>query len=256
MLALLWGLLVPVGEAPDEGAHIRYAEFLRDHHHLPAQADIIADSLWEGHQAPLYYAALSVILSATGFSLSDIVWTPNPRFDQSSVPGRANLFDNSAIRAAASPRDLALFHLLRVPNALLLALTVWWLWRGLVILLGGMEALSLLVTGVWAFAAQTTFMGGVVGNDMPAAALSALAFLYLARAQNKPGLADLTRAAFVLALAILTKMTVVFLLDCALRRAVAATAARGRLAAVRGDRCGSTAVEWLGDVPLAAPRCP
>ncbi len=58
-LGAAWAIVVPLGQAPDEPAHFRYALFLARHGRLP---DYYADSAgYESYQAPLYYTLAAAI---------------------------------------------------------------------------------------------------------------------------------------------------------------------------------------------------
>jgi hypothetical protein len=60
--ALLWGLLLPIHEAPDEQNHYLYALFMKDHGRMPRQLPLPAEVPGEGHQAPLYYVWAGLML--------------------------------------------------------------------------------------------------------------------------------------------------------------------------------------------------
>ncbi|MFW6155938.1 MAG: hypothetical protein ACOC7J_01355, partial [Armatimonadota bacterium] len=52
-LSITWAVVLPLGQAPDEPAHFRYALFIAENGRLP---DFHADDAgYESYQAPLYY---------------------------------------------------------------------------------------------------------------------------------------------------------------------------------------------------------
>ncbi len=58
----LCAFAVPVGQGPDETAHLTYVNFVTSRNQLPNQyvPDRFVD--WEGHQPPLYYMVASILL--------------------------------------------------------------------------------------------------------------------------------------------------------------------------------------------------
>jgi hypothetical protein len=68
LLALAYNALQPIGEAPDEPAHLEFIQYLQQHQALPPnlpQAPAHLDPLAPGiefDQVPLYYASLAVLL--------------------------------------------------------------------------------------------------------------------------------------------------------------------------------------------------
>jgi hypothetical protein len=211
LLGVAWSLVIPVGEAPDEGAHARFAEYLWTHRHLPNAVDVRVHNLAEGFQAPLYHCLIAALIGVTGYADSAMAWTPNPEFDNSGDMGHVNGNVNAIVRARSSPGTITKYHLLRLPNAVFGALAVWLMWLGLV-RLGIREPTALLVTGLWASTAEATFMSGVIGNDMLATCLASLAFVFFATEQSASRLNwNYVLGLVALSLAIMAKMTVLFL---------------------------------------------
>jgi len=78
-LALLYNVLTPIGESPDEGGHWDYLRLIMTEHRLPSSRD----QFWQGHQAPTYYlaaAATSVVATAVS----------GCRVGTQPIPGRLN----------------------------------------------------------------------------------------------------------------------------------------------------------------------
>jgi hypothetical protein len=58
-LAVAWAFILPLGQAPDEPAHFRYAIFIAENGRLP---DFHADNAgYESYQAPLYYTLCAAV---------------------------------------------------------------------------------------------------------------------------------------------------------------------------------------------------
>ncbi len=202
--------MIPIGEAPDEAAHVRYAEFIWTQQRLPDEQDLVQSNLAEGFQAPLYHSLIALLIAPTGFHDQDIVWVDNPNFAGSSTPGLVSKTDPEATRRLTPTQTWLAYWVLRLPNALFGALMVWWCYRA-VAMLTGVPQLSLMIVGLWASTTGATFMAGVVGNDMLAATLSALALLLFVKARRDSSLRGYVWASVVLSLAVLTKMTALML---------------------------------------------
>ncbi|HET89892.1 MAG TPA: hypothetical protein ENN99_04005 [Chloroflexi bacterium] len=62
LLGLLYNLVVPFGEPPDEQAHYSYLVYLLEHRRLPVQSfDPVQNEVQEGHHPPAYYAAVALL---------------------------------------------------------------------------------------------------------------------------------------------------------------------------------------------------
>ena len=75
MLALLYGLITPVYEGPDEIGHIMVVRHLGLGRGLPVQSPANALTYGfaqEGSQAPLYYALNAALIKALGLPLADL----------------------------------------------------------------------------------------------------------------------------------------------------------------------------------------
>ncbi len=65
--AMLYAVQIPFGKGPDETAHVRYLEYLAQHHRLPVFQTVNPGANYEFHQPPLYYVlALPSYLLAQG----------------------------------------------------------------------------------------------------------------------------------------------------------------------------------------------
>lgn len=177
---------------------------------LPDSADIAREKLDEGHQPPLYYWIIGACVKGLGVSAKHMTWVRNPEFDSGTVRGHANIFDNAAVRQSNSGADIAKLHVLRFANAVIGALLFWWLWRA-VAEIALDPTLALVAVSIWASSAQATWMGAVIGNDLLAALLSAVALFYWSRGLRRAAILDFAIVGAFLGLALLTKMTAAFL---------------------------------------------
>lgn len=82
LLGSVWSFVVPLGEGPDEPAHLHYALFLRTSGHLPVQGATIAtsDVPGEGHQPPLAYILMQPFISRLSAEQLQPALFGNPEF--------------------------------------------------------------------------------------------------------------------------------------------------------------------------------
>jgi hypothetical protein len=207
VLAVLFAGITPPGESPDELAHLRYAEKLATGH-LPSLreggggdvggvgdiGDIgdIGDA-YETHQPPLGYVLPALVLAASGGV--EITPVANPRLDFHQPGSRAFL------PPFAPPRDLRIFRLARMTQALWAALAVW---AGLARAGDSRAALPYLL------APQLLFVCGALNNDAALVAISSCALLLLVRFVETGKHA--TASALLVSAALFTKGSALFLL--------------------------------------------
>ena len=162
VLAIAFAWVVPLGESPDELAHLRYAEALATGR-LPA--------LWKGdahgyeaHQPPLGYVLPALVLAVAGGV--EVVPVANTRFDFHTPGSRAFL------PPFADARDRLVLRLARSTQAIWAALTVW---AGLAMCGERRGALPYLL------APQLLFVCGAINNDAALIACASCALLLLVR---------------------------------------------------------------------------
>lgn len=161
-LALAFAWVVPLGESPDELAHLRYAEALASGR-LPAPWKGDADG-YEAHQPPLGYVLPALVLAVGGGV--EMAPEANPRFDF-DVPG------SRAFRPPfAEARDRILLRLARSTQAVWAAVTVW---AGLALCGERRAALAFLL------APQLLFVCGAINNDAALIACASCTLLLLVR---------------------------------------------------------------------------
>lgn len=165
-LALAFAWVVPLGEAPDELAHIRYAEALAKGR-LPS-VDPASDDGYEGHQPPLAYLPPALVIALRGGLAL------NPEHDAGFDFHRAG---SRAFRVPfASERDELTLRLARSTQAIWIVLA---LWASFSLSADSRSAAPFLL------APQLLFAGGVLGNDAPLVALVSCALVALCRFVEK-----------------------------------------------------------------------
>ncbi len=162
LLAVLFAWIVPLGESPDELAHIRYCESLAKGRVPPPWGGDGAG--YEGHQPPLGYLLPALVLAVSGGL--DLAPTANPGLDFRTPGNRAFL------PPFADAGDRLVLRLSRMTQALWAALAVW---AGLALAHDRPGALAFLL------APQLLFICGTVNNDAALIALVTVALLQLTR---------------------------------------------------------------------------
>lgn len=220
LVGVAFALHVPAGEAPDEPAHFRYARFVSRNHQLPPQGSIRSLD-YEAHQPPLDYIADAIVLSLGG--ADTVEFTPNPGFDSHRAGSRA--FDITSTTRAS----LNAFRIVRLLHV------VW-----------GVIALMILFTGVRLFALsretfaiassvllvpQFIFICSVINNDALLVVFSSAAILALVRFVDAPTVRGGLIAALLIAAALFSKGSALFLLVPAAVAALIALRVQARVAA-------------------------
>lgn len=190
-LALAFAWLTPLGESPDELAHIRYAEALADGR-LP-QPTYPGHEEYESHQPPLGYLIPAAVIAS--FGGLDLHPTPNPALDFHDPGSRAFLPE------FATGRDGLILRLARSSQA------IW----AVVLSLAAVRLTKDLRTAVpFLLAPQLLFVCSGLNNDAALIALSTCALVALVQlAQTGKG--GLIAGLFVVA-ALFTKGSALLLL--------------------------------------------
>jgi hypothetical protein len=172
-LAILFGLILPSYEGPDEVDHILYVKHIAEGLGIPVQSRDYAIAYGfgqEGSQAPLYYALNAGLVRALGLSLADLEVTPPP--NPFTVCGRPAGRHNVA-GYRHDPRDETFpyrgaaraVHVMRLASALLGAATVATVFVSARMAFPGQRVVAPLASLLVAFNPQFVFMGAVVNND-------------------------------------------------------------------------------------------
>lgn len=166
LLALWWGVVVPIGEGPDEPGHFDYALFVAREGRLPVQRSDPAESdvPGEGHQPPLAYWIMQPAVR----------WLPldELRLEMGQNPDLVHNGGDQPNAYFRSSRDVwpyvgvaRAWHLARAISALLGGITVW-----LIYLIGRRvwsehPWLGLCAAAIAAFNPQFIFAHALVSND-------------------------------------------------------------------------------------------
>jgi hypothetical protein len=212
LLALLiWGYIVatPVGEGPDEQAHLFYVRMLQPKLHVPDIALLGSDGhAYELHHPPTYYALAALWARSSGLSL-DYPAIRNPGFPHSKRGG-GYLAPPTTPATLAAHRGVWRLRALGLATGLL---TAWALFYG-ALLECGTRRLAWLVALPCVLAPQLAFLNALVSNDGLVIALSSVC-LALGRRLLTADDGDVRIALSVgllAALAIWTKGSALFLL--------------------------------------------
>lgn len=166
ILAMAWGQLLPIHEAPDEQNHYRYMQFLRHEARMPVQLPLPSDVLGEGHQPPLYYAwgALMLRLFQPEAQYAELPQNPSP-----------------AAAYFIHAKDDWAPHLLRMLQLFMLALTLCALW--LFLDFSGAPA-ARLAFALLALNPAFLFLNGALNNDHIGILSCAWATYWLAKIED------------------------------------------------------------------------
>jgi 4-amino-4-deoxy-L-arabinose transferase-like glycosyltransferase len=197
---VLWSFLVPVLEAPDEGAHWQYVRHLHDTHRLP----VYGPSFLEANSPPLYYALLAP-LGQAGAEPPHLAWLGLS--GELVLPAPPRYFLNAG-------DDLSRYWNLRRARILTAALSAF---AVLFTFLAGREATGHATTGLLAaalvaFLPQFTFRGMNISNDALVTTLGAASLYWILRiARRGFTWRDGVLATLVMAGAFLSKINAVFM---------------------------------------------
>ncbi len=173
----LFSLVTPIGEGPDEPAHLHYVETLLQKGLVETRAELRNEDSeygYELHQPPLYY------LTAAGWSRwlaadLDYPFVPNPAFPQSKQGG-AFLKPPPSDREGAARRGVHQVRWLGLLFGSIIAFCAWRVARES----GLEEGAAICVVAPFVLAPQLSFLGGLVSNDGMTFAICAAA-LWLQR---------------------------------------------------------------------------
>ena len=167
-LAVWYSLSIPLGEAPDEVDHYRVVRYLVQYRHLPT-----TEEEHEAVQPPLYY----LTAAALTFWIPDhapFVTLANADFDLTDPLAPRNLLLHPATEAWPFRGWALAWRLSRLLTVAFGGLAVWAIFKLGRELFPDRPEIGLGMAALTAFTPQFLFMSGVVSNDVPATALSAL----------------------------------------------------------------------------------
>jgi hypothetical protein len=179
--AVIFGLVTPIYEGPDEVGHVLYVKHIAEGLGIPIQSPAYAIDygfVQEGSQTPLYYALNAWLIRGLGLSLEDLDGVPpsNP-FSTCGRPTSYNVaryrHDPRAERFPYRGAARAV-HVMRLFSALLGAVTVVAVYATARLAFPRSRQIALLAAILVGCNPQMAFMGGVVNNDNLVNALTAV----------------------------------------------------------------------------------
>ncbi|MBI4881436.1 MAG: DUF2142 domain-containing protein [Planctomycetes bacterium] len=227
-LLLAFGYLIstPVFEAPDENTHFQYVLHLAGARSLPlvpGTAEALGrsrlDEVIQAYHPPLYYALLAVTLGAAGFRDIAATGAMNPDYGATDParPGRYLHFVHGADERPPVSAEVRVFRLLRGWSVLFGLLVVFLTHRLGRLAFPASPAVADAAALLLACLPQWSFMHAVVNNDNLATLLCHVALLLLAAALARRRLSIMTGLGLglIIGLALLAKLTAVFLVPLA-----------------------------------------
>jgi 4-amino-4-deoxy-L-arabinose transferase-like glycosyltransferase len=196
LLATVYSLVVPLGEAPDEVPHFTYVRYIGQHGRLPTTTEE-----HEAFQPPLYYA----LGAAVSFWVEDLPAAPfavrtNAYWDPVEPAAPKNLLLHTAAESWPFRGWALAWHLVRLVSIALGAVTVWAIYHLGRVLFPQKPAIGLAMAALTAFTPQFLFLSGVVNNDNAATAVSALILWRVAALVREGDGARIRRQSLVLGL--------------------------------------------------------
>ncbi len=165
VLSLVYGFVVPLGEAPDEAPHFTVIRYISMHHGLPGAEE------HEAFQPPLYY--LTCAFLASPFDLSGYRVIANSNFDLEDPKATKNLLLHGKEECFPFSPWAKAWHLLRFFSTFLGLVTLAAIWKVLRFVFRDWQP-ALLGVGLVAFSPGFLFLTGAVNNDDLAMAVAAL----------------------------------------------------------------------------------
>ena len=217
-LGLVYILVTPIFESPDEIYHYFFIKYLADGKGLPVQSSE-GPGLWEqeGSQPPLYYlmGALATFWIDTS-DAEDLLWrNPQANIGTPLDPGNKNVIVHTQRESFPYRGATLAVHFVRLLSVLLGAGTVFLTYKLALEIFPDHEHLALGAAAINAFIPQFLFINGSVNNDNLVTFLSSLALLLLMRniqypISNTHRILDIrywVLLGFVLGLACLSKLS-------------------------------------------------
>ncbi len=199
--AAAFAIITPVGEAPDEPAHIGYVQYVAREGSLPGAPESYDRVNYESHQPPLGYLAQAVVLRLIAPAGIDLDFRPNPAFDFNRSGSRAFIHPTGVGEARGAVIAMRFVQI----GWLLLAM-----WASMEVARAIAPA-SQQFAAAYLLAPQLLFVTGTVSNDIALIASASLTLLLLVRFVNGPSNVRGIAAGLALAAALFAKGTALFL---------------------------------------------
>ena len=225
---VVYGLVVPPFEPPDELAHLQYARFVATTGTLPSAVPP-PDSEWragayEFVQQPLYYVGAAAVLRAAGLASPGPALVLDPRSRLKPGGTEPTIFQHAAPPAPeAGHRALRLLRLV----SLLMAIGTTWLIARLLATVTSDPLVIATVAGGLGLIPQWCAVMGAVSTDPPATLLAAAATLAIVRvAHGRWRATSLLFTGVLIGAAYAVKATTIFLVPMAVLACVLDAATR------------------------------
>ena len=200
ILATIYSVVIPLGEAPDEVSHLQYVQQLLARHRLPT-LDIAAG---EAHQPPLYYALGALLIAGIPNPQIEILANPDWQLWNLDTP---NLLLHTRQEQFPFENGALAWHLLRLFSVALGAVTIWATYWLALEFFPNDPWLALASAAFVAFIPAFTFLSAVVNNDNLVITLSAVALLVFFRTLRGARVLLLGCLGLLLGLAALAKIS-------------------------------------------------
>jgi 4-amino-4-deoxy-L-arabinose transferase-like glycosyltransferase len=167
-LAVVYSLVTPIFEAPDEPQHFWVVKHLADGNGLPVQGQG-EESGWEqeGSQPPLYYMLSALLISGLDTSdLPQLLWrNPHANMGVPLKEGNKNIYIHTARERFPYRGATLVVHLVRLLSLLMGAGTVLATYATMRLTFPDKRYLALGAAALNAFTPQFLFLSGAVNND-------------------------------------------------------------------------------------------
>jgi len=165
LFGVLYSVIVPLWEAPDEWGHYAFVRYIATEKRLPPPGQKLDVEFDESQQPPLYYFLGG--LATTWVDTRDWKQPPtNPYSRTGTGIGGVNMAVHTPEEAFPWRGGALAAHLARLLSVLISTLTVWLTYRIASLVSDGCEWLSLTAAALVAFWPQFLFTGSVVTNDI------------------------------------------------------------------------------------------
>jgi 4-amino-4-deoxy-L-arabinose transferase-like glycosyltransferase len=216
IFSLLYTFIVPPNEAPDEGAHLEYINFIAAKKELSNQ--FIPDKMagYEGHHSPLYYVLLgSFVAICSENNRVDINPLANKEHWATKDTKRKSsyVFSGSIFNIFPGLKGAYLFYILRIISILITVINLIYLFKIGTIFFKEKRWLIFYLLFI-ATLPQFQFISGMINNDNLANLFSTLCIYYslnILTNQSAPK-SSYFKLGIFLGLGTLTKITVLFIM--------------------------------------------
>lgn len=212
-LALAYGWLNPVFEAPDELWHFLYVDHLQRNHALPVQDPLQKEGgpRQEGSQPPMYYLVAAALGSLTRADDLPAYQQLNPRHRMGDIfaPDERNLIFHTEKESVSFSATARAVHLARLLSTVLGLVTVLLTYAAAREVLPAARGLALFAAAYVAFLPQFAFLSAAVNNDNLAIAMATLCLWLLLRVRRRPSPLLLVLLGLAAGIASLSKLSAV-----------------------------------------------